>query len=206
MVANASRNERKLLEEPIAVLNQLQSVSILAAGLFAQLRSDIAEIRSLFEIDEDALKKSVVLPEQTPPRPIDGRSADARLEDCERRAGELVSSWTDTLADSLNEPEMAEQISYLSDPAAKTKVEALARTRRLPDAIDDAFIEALNQVFVRVDIHHVTPMEITDALFPDTSPATADQLRTRLDTFIEGLVADVDAERVRFLPTGDDAS
>ncbi|OBH54321.1 DUF6079 family protein [Mycobacterium sp. E2479] len=204
--ASGDARKRKLLEGPVAVLNQLQSVSILAAGPFAQLQGDVAEIRSLFDIDEHALKKSVVLPDQKPPRPIDGRSADARLADCERRADGLVSSWTDTLVDSLNEPEMAEQIGYLSDPTAKAKVETLARTRTLPNPIDDAFLEALNQVFVRVDIRHITSAEITAALFPDTSPATADQLRNRLDTFIESLVPDVDAERVRFLPTGDDAS
>lgn len=203
--ANGDARKRKLLEGRIAILNQLQSVSILAAGPFAQLRSDITEIPSLFNIDEDSLKKSVTLPDQKPPRPIDGPSADARLEDCERRATVLASSWTDTLADSLNEPEMVEQIGYLGDSTARASVEGLARTRTLPDPIDDDFITALNQVFVRVDIRHVTPAEIAAALFPDTSPATADQLRDRLDTLIDGLVSDADAERVRFLPTGDDA-
>ena len=36
---------------------------------FAQLRSDLVEIRSLFEIDEQALKSSVILPGQNQPRP-----------------------------------------------------------------------------------------------------------------------------------------
>src|SRR5690606_20511266 len=110
--------KRQVLEGPVAVLDQLQAVSILAPGPFAQLRSDLVEIRSLFEIDEAALKNSVTLPGQNQPRPIDGPSASARLEDCERRADELLSSWTDTLVDSLNETEMAEQIDYIADPDA----------------------------------------------------------------------------------------
>ena len=113
--------KRQLLEGPIAILDSLQAVSILAPGPFAQLRSDLVEIRSLFEIDETALKGSVVLPGHTPPRPIDGPSASARLEDCERRADALLSSWTDTLVDSLNEKEMAEQIGYVSDPSARAE-------------------------------------------------------------------------------------
>jgi hypothetical protein len=75
----------------------------------------------------------------------------------------------------------------------------------LPDPIEGPFIDALNQVFTRVDIRHVSPTELTNALFPDTSPATADQLRERLDALVDGLVSGVDADRARFLPKADDA-
>jgi hypothetical protein len=100
---------------------------------------------------------------------------------------------------------MAEQIGYVSDASTRTKVEALAKNRTLPDPIDGPFLDALNQIFNRVDIRHVTPAELTTALFPDTSPATSDQLRERLDAFIDTLTSDVDAERVRFLPKENDA-
>ena len=116
------------------------------------------------------------------------------------------SSWTDTLVDSLNEKEMAEQIGYVSDPSARAEIETLAKTRILPDRIDDAFIDALNQVFNRVDIRHVSPDELTAALFPATSPATADQLRERLDGLIDTLTSGAAPERVRFLPKGDNDS
>ncbi len=100
---------------------------------------------------------------------------------------------------------MTEQIGYVSDASAQAKIEALAQTRALPDPIDGAFIEALNQVFTRVDIRHVSPRELTAALFPDTSPATADQLRVRLDGLIDSITSDATPERVRFLPKGDPA-
>jgi hypothetical protein len=204
--AAGDARKRQLLEGPIATLDLLHAVSILAPGPFAQLRSDLVEIRSLFEIDERALKNSVVLPGQNAPRPIDGPSAAARFEDCERRAADLLSSWTDTLVDSLNEKEMAEQVGYVSDPAARGNIETLAKTRNLPDPIDGAFIEALNQVFNRVDIRNVSPKELKEALFPDTSPATGKQLRDRLEVLLDKLISGADPERVRFLPKGDDES
>jgi hypothetical protein len=197
--------KRQLLEGPVAVLDSLQAVSILAPGPFAELRSDLVEIRPLYEIDEGALKNSVVLAGRAQPRPIDGPSASARLEECERRADRLLSQWTDTLVDSLNEREMTEQIGYLSDASAQAKIGALAQTRALPNPIDRAFIEALNQVFTRVDIRHVSPRELTAALFPDTSPVTAEQLRARLDGLIDSMTSDATPERVRFLPKGDPA-
>jgi hypothetical protein len=204
--AAGDARKRQLLEGPIAVLDSLQAVTILAPGPFAQLRAELVEIRSLFEIDESALKSSVVLPGHTQPCPIDGLSASARLENCERRADNLLSSWTDTLADSLNEKEMAEQIGYVSDSLARAQIETLAKSRTLPDRIDGAFIDAINQVFNRVDIRHISGRELTAALFPDTSPATADQLRERLNGLLVILTSRATAERVRFLPEGDDYS
>jgi len=198
--ASGDAIKRQLLEGPVDSLNALQTVSILAPGPLAQLRSDLVEIRPLFDIDEQALRSSVILRGQHQPRPVDGLSASARLEDCERRAHALLSGWTDTLVDSLNETEMAEQIGYIADTQAKTQIEALVATRMLPEPISQDFIDALNQVFNRVDIRHVSPTELTVALFPDTSPATADQLRHRLDALLVGAIGMADPGRVRFLP------
>jgi hypothetical protein len=198
--ASGDARKRQLLEGPISTLDGLQAISILAPGPLAQLRSDLVEIWPLFEIDEQALRRSVILPGQHHPRPIDGPSANARLEDAERRAHALLSGWIDTLADSLNEKEMAEQIGYVADGVAKDKIDALAARRTLPEQIDQAFINGLNQVFNRVDIRQVSPSELTDALFPDTAPATANQLRDRLEGLLNDAIGSADPDRVRFLP------
>lgn len=197
---DVSGDERKqqLLQGPIVLLDALHAVSILAPGPLAQLRSDLVDIRTLYLIDEVALSSSVLLSGQHQPRPIDGRSASARLEDCERRAATLLDSWVNTLSDSLGEPEMAEQIDYVSEPARK-QIQALASGRVLPEPIDRAFVEGLNQVFRRVDIRHLSAGELDMAMFPDTAPATAQQLRDRLDNLLTGAIAGADPDRVRFL-------
>lgn len=202
--ASGDARKRRLLEGPVRTLDAFDAVSILASGRLAQLRSELTEIRTLTHIDEQSLRSSVILPGQRGnPRPIDGPSAQARMEDCERRARALLTGWIDTLADSLHEEDMAEQIGYLTDTAAKAQVETLAATRELPEPIGTNFVAALNQVFQRVDIQHVTPAELTSALFPDTSPATADQLRDRLEQLITTAAGTADPNRVRFLPKED---
>ena len=198
--ASGDARKRQLLEGPVSTLDALQAVSILAPGPLAQLRTDLVEIRSLVDVDERSLRSSVVLPGQQQPRPIDGPSASARLEDAERRAYGLLSGWIDTLVDSLNEKEMAEQVGYVTDAAGKAQIEALAATRTLPESIGKAFIDGLNQVFNRVEIRHVSPSELRAALFPDTSPATADQLRDRLEGLVANAIGGADPDRVRFLP------
>jgi len=192
--------KRQLIEGPMATLASLQTVTILAAGPFANLQSDLTEIGTITHIDESALRTSVCLPNYSSPRPIDGPSAAARLEACERAAAKLVDAWTATLGDSLNEREMVEQIGYVTDPAAKAQLQQLAQARTLPEPITPAFVKALNQAFIRVDIHNLSPQELVEALFPDTSPATADQLRTRLDELLTRQIGSNPPDQVRFLP------
>jgi hypothetical protein len=70
----------------------------------------------------------------------------------------------------------------------------------LPDHVTPEFVAALNQVFTRVDIRHLSSRELTTALFPDTSPATADQLRDRLEGLLADTIAGANPDQVRFLP------
>jgi hypothetical protein len=203
---DARRNA--LLQGAVATLDALQTVTILAPGPLAQLRAELADLMPLFEIDEKALGASVGLPGKRPPRAIDperDRSAAARLEACEQQAGTLLAGWKDTLADSLNEPEMTEQIGYLPDGAPKVQVEALAATRALPEPVTPVFVQALNQVFNRVDVRHISQDELTTALFPNTSPATAEQLRARLDGLLDKAIGGANPEQVRFLPGSEEA-
>ena len=200
--ATGDRRKRDLLEGPIDTLRSLQAVTILAPGPFAQLESELADIRTITHIDEPALKDSVKLGDRYP-RPIEGPSAAARLEECERRAADLLYAWVATLADSLGEAEITEQIGYVADEKARGDLEHLAGSRSLPTEIAPSFVDALNQVFKRVDIHNLTAPEVLEALFPDTSPATADQLRQRLDKLIERETGRTPPEQVRFLPVID---
>ncbi len=201
--ATGDARKRQLLEgQVMKSLDGLQAVSILAPGSLAKLRAELADIATLLHINEAALAASVHLVGASQPRPLDeGPSAAARLEDCERRANELLANWVSTLIDSLAEPELAQQVAYLADPDAKAQVEAFIAGRALPDRVAQPFVDALNQVFQRVDIHHLSSAELVAALFPDTSPATSDQLQTRLGTLLGRATGAVDPDRVRFLPS-----
>ena len=205
--ASGDARKRQLLEgRTLADLSALEAVSILAPGPLAQLRSDLVEIKVLVDIDEKALASSVILPGQsTQPRPIDGASASARLEDCERRTDALHKNWVATLRDSLVEPEMQEQTGFLTGDA-RAQVGAFITGGALPDPVTKVFVDALNQVFQRVDVRQLSIAELHGVLFPDTSPATADQLRERLDALLQREIGTTAPEQIRFLPATEKSS
>ena len=205
--AAGDTRKRQLLEGPVAILDALQAVSILAPGPFAQLRSDLVEIRSLFEIDE-AGTQELGHPPRAEPTAADRRAVRRRPASRSASGGPTPSSPPGPTRSSTasTRRRWPSRSATSATPPRAGKIETLAKTRTLPDPIDGPFIEALNQVFNRVDIRNVSPKELNDALFPDTSPATGDQLRERLESLLDKLTAGADPERVRFLPKGDDES
>ena len=197
--AAGDRRKAQLLEGPtMDALRRLEAVSILGAGSLAQLRADLVEIGVMTEIDEAALRRSVVLGNK-PPRPIDGPSAAARLEDCERRVAGLFDQWRQTLLDALAEPEMTEQIALLDDDG-RTAVERLLVDRVLPDPVTPVLVSALNQIFQKVEVRHLTAGEVFAAVFPASTPATADQLRERFEHLLQAAAAATQLADIRFLP------
>jgi hypothetical protein len=175
----------------------LSRVSILATPPLDRLHAELLEIQTMVAIDEQALLRGVVLSGHQPPRPVDGPPAATRLEKCRRDADELVAAWTATLADSLREKELGDQIQYVANATIRGQIEQLASQRNLPEVISPELVAGLNQVFERVDIHQLSASDITGALFPDTSPATAAQLLSRLGGLLK--VTANDPDRVRFV-------
>ena len=136
-----------------------------------------------------ALKSSVILPGRTSrvrstvrrPRPA-SRSANGGPPTSSRRG---PTPWS-TASTRRRWPSRS---ATSATPQHGPKSRRWRRRGTCPTAIDGAFINALNQVFNRVDIRNVSPGELTAALFPDTSPATGDQLRDRLDGLIDTLAS-----------------
>lgn len=93
-------------------LGKLATIALLQGGQFSTLRGDLAEIKTLMKLDDAALRKSVRVDMHTP-GPISGPSAEARLEQIEVRAGEMLATWRETLKDNLKDPELSEQIGLL---------------------------------------------------------------------------------------------
>lgn len=194
--AAGDRRKQQLLEGPqMSSLNALSPITILQAEPLERIRSELADLRVLIEIDEVALSRSVVLPGRVPPRPIDGPSAAARLEQAERDVTELVTGWEATLRDSLGE--LRDQMGFLDD-AIRSAIGAFAEGGPMPQPVTPALVAALEQVFRGVDVRYLADDDVRDALFPDTSPATAAQLRERLDDLIARSGGTNDS--VRFLP------
>lgn len=196
--AVGDRRKQHLVEgDELEALKALRQVTILQAAPLDAVIADLQTLPTLFEIDEEALARSVVLPGRAAPRPIDGASAAARLEHAEREVASLLAQWTATLRENL--PEFAEQIVYLDEPE-RSIVQTIVDRGELPARITPPVITAINQVVAGIDVRYLAESDLLGELFPDTSPATAAELQERLAALLVRAAGSGDVSRIRFLP------
>jgi hypothetical protein len=178
-------------------LTKLATVTLLQGGQFASLRADLADIKTLMEIDDTALRKSVKLDSHTP-GPVSGASAAANLEQIQVRASQMLESWRETLVSNLNDPELEEQKSLLL-AGEKTMISSFLQSRQFPSPMTDAFVSAADKVFRRFTIKAVDATDLLQHLFPGDAAASPDELRSRFEEFISNSTENTDADRVRLM-------
>jgi hypothetical protein len=166
------------------------------------LKADLAEIKTLMQIDDAALRKSVKVDTHTP-GPVSGPSADARLEQIEVRAGEMLSTWHETLHDNLSDPELGEQIGLLASDQ-RTMIDAFRDSGVLPSPLTDDFVSAVDQVFRRFEIRTIDSSDLLKHLFPGDAAAAPEELRERFDRYVTEATADAAMDRVRVILSTED--
>jgi hypothetical protein len=196
--AAGDKQKQQLLDSEIWVsLGKLASVALLQGGQFALLRADLADIKTLMQLDDGRLRSSVKVDAHTP-CPIHGPSAEARLAQIEKSAAEMLETWRTTLVDNLRDPDLAEQIGLL--PASqRSAVETFVASGTFPDPITDDFVSAVNQVFQRFDVRRIDGRRLLHDLFPDNAAASADELRERFEDLLAASTAGSAPERVRLI-------
>lgn len=196
--AAGDKQKQQLLDsEKWVSLGKLASVALLQGGQFAVLRADLAEIKTLMQLDDEQLRSSVRVDGHTP-GPVHGASAEARLAQIGKSAGEMLETWRTTLVDNLGDPDLAEQISLLP-VSQRSDIEAFIASGAFPERVTDEFVGAVNQVFQRFDVRRVDGSGLLHDLFPDNAAASADELRERFEDLLAASTAGAAPERVRLI-------
>jgi hypothetical protein len=198
--AGDDRKRRILEGGTYADLGRLSAIDILPGGKYAGIQQKLTDLRTCKNFDPSLLARSVTCSECSyRPRPAGGPTAQAILEQLEEQTTSLRAEWERALADSVSVPEMAEQINLLK-PADKKTVSAFVASRQLPEPIDQAFVTAIGQVLTRFAVRRVAVKEIWNALFPESAPATLDELSSRFRDLLDNLAAGGPADRIRIVP------
>ncbi len=181
-------------------LGRLSAIDLLPGGKYASIQKKLTELHTCKDFDPSLLTRSVTCSECSyRPRPAGGPTAHAVLEQLEEQIANLRSDWERALADSLSVPEMAEQINLLKAADKKT-VNTFVASRQLPEPVDPAFVTAVGQALTRFSVRRVAVEEIWNALFPESAPATLDELSSRFRDLLDNLADGGPEDRIRIVP------
>ena len=107
------------------------------------------------------------------------------MEQLEEQVTTLRSEWEKALADSLSVQEMGEQIGLLKT-ADRDVVKTFTAAGELPSPVGEDFVSAVSQVLARFEVRRVAAGDIWAALFPESAPATLEELSRRFTDLLDG--------------------
>ena len=129
----------------------------------------------------------------------DGTSATQRLANLEQRLDQTYSNWVTELLRQLEDPTTKKNIKLLK-PSEQKLIDTFLKDKELPDLLDKEFVPAVQQALKGLIRISVSVGGIQSALFPQGSPATADEFKERFATYVDELLKGQDRSKIRLVP------
>ncbi|MCX7950140.1 MAG: DUF6079 family protein, partial [Treponemataceae bacterium] len=198
--ANEDKHKMALLaDERIKVLQKLSTIDLLPRQQLVDFQHRLGELKTCFALTDQDLHAGPVCPHCgfRPNQESVGASATSRLNALETELDAILAAWTKTLLNNLQDPITQSNLNLLKEDQQKT-IESFIKSKHLPDAVDQDFIRALQEVLSGLIKISVQMTDLRKAL-GGGSPATPEELRKRFETYLETLVKGKEPAKVRIV-------
>ena len=202
--ADATKRKQRLIGSPEwKALNKLSLVETLGGSKVDSIIRRLEKLISYKGVSDDQLLKSPT--SMHPSDPYDPRqwelaiSAADILAECESEVETTLADWQSRLlADLSGDPSTQSSISALR-PDERKGIDAFVLDRKLPDPVDDVFINAVNQVLKGLKKKPIKRDTFAKAIFNTSTSLRPEELRQRVDEWIKAETQNEEASQVRFV-------
>ena len=198
-VTDSARKGEILEGRTMANLRKLTGIAdILSVAKFRDIvERDLSPLKVCFDLTPDQLKQNHICP-HCHLKPSDNEtSVKGRLDIIEDKLEKLTAEWTSTLLSSIEDPMVAKDIEYLK-PEQKKTVERFLEKRRLPDVVDNHFVDTVNTLLRGLDNMEVDIGELT-GIISSWGPCTADDLKSKLSALVDDWSKGRDKNKLRII-------
>ncbi len=198
-VTDSARKGEILEGRTMANLRKLTGIAdILSVAKFRDIvERDLSPLKVCFDLTPDQLKQNHICP-HCHLKPSDNEtSVKGRLDIIEDKLQKLAAEWTSTLLSSIEDPMVAKDIEYLK-PEQKKAVESFLKERRLPDVVDNHFVDAVNTLLKGLDWMEVDIGKL-NGIVTSWGPCTADDLKSKLSALVDDWARGRDKNKLRII-------
>jgi succinate dehydrogenase flavin-adding protein (antitoxin of CptAB toxin-antitoxin module) len=198
---NEDKRKAQLMgDERLKDLQKLSTIELMPRQHLSDFQNRLAGLRSCFALTEQELEASPVCPHCNfkPGAEVPKAPAATMLDALDRELDNLVGNWTQTLLANLEDPTTKGNLSLLK-PEPRKLVNGFIKRRTLPDALDQDFIHALQEVLSGLTKVSVKIADLRDALLSGGSPATPAEMRKRFEEYLDGLTKGKEPGKVRIV-------
>jgi hypothetical protein len=199
-LADDQRRANLLKDERLKRLRRLSTIELLAAGSLTSLEDRVKGLRLCYELIESELQTATICPHcqfnpTTESVPVSAATALNNLDD---EIDKLLSDWTTTLLDNLEDPTVAETLSLLS-PTRRALIQSFLQARALPNDLTGEFISAVQEALAGLKKLVLKADEIKAALQNGGSPQTPKELRQRFEQLLTERLQGQEQAKVRIV-------
>jgi hypothetical protein len=191
------RKAQLVCDERLKNLQTLTTIDLMPCQYLSDFQNRLAGLRSCFALTEQGLEASPVCPHCNF-KPGSEPPAATMLDALDGELDKLVENWTKTLLSNLEDPTTKGNLSLLK-PEPHKLVDGFIKKRTLPDDLDQAFIQALQEVLSGLTKVSVKIADLRDALLSGGSPATPAEMRKRFEEYLEVLTKGKEPGKVRIV-------
>ncbi len=142
-ITDAQRRGKIQEGRALASLRKLRFIEILSAAKLTDIETDMSGLKVCYELTPEELKSSHICPHCRYHLDDKVKNVYGQLDNIEIRIEDLMAEWTKTLLDTISDPIVASQKSFLS-AEQQTAIDEFINTGALPKRVDDFFVKAIN--------------------------------------------------------------
>ena len=180
-----------------ASLRKLRSIEILSAAKLTDIETDMSGLKVCYELTPEELKSSHICPHCRYHLNDKVKNVYGQLDNIEIRIEDLMAEWTKTLLDTISDPIVASQKSFLS-AEQQSAIDEFIDTGALPKRVDDFFVKAINALLKGFE-----PVVIdTDdfmAKLEQMPPMDEDSFKTKITELISDYTKGKDSSKLRIV-------
>jgi hypothetical protein len=198
---NEDKKKAALLRDTrLETIEKLSAIDLMPRQNLIDLRNRLAEIKTCFSLTQQEMETTPLCPHCSfnPTLETSNLNAKTMIEQTDSELDKLLDSWTNIILTNLEDPTTKENISLLKSNQKKLVMEFL-KNRELPEKIDHEFIQTLKEALAGLDKVVIKTADLQKILSADGSPATLEELRKRLDAYLEKLTKGKEKSKVRII-------
>ena len=196
-ITDAQRRGKIQEGRALASLRKLRSIEILSAAKLTDIETDMSGLKVCYELTPEELKSSHICPHCRYHLNDKVKNVYGQLDNIEIRIEDLMAEWTKTLLDTISDPIVASQKSFLS-AEQQSAIDEFSDTGALPKRVDDFFVKAINALLKGFE-----PVVIdTDdfmAKLEQMPPMDEDSFKTKITELISDYTKGKDSSKLRIV-------
>jgi len=181
----------------LANLKKLKAIEILSSTKLDGIEKELAGLKVCFELTADMLKSTHICPKCNFVMNDNEMHVKGKLEAIEDRIDDLLTEWANTLYNTISDPLVLNQESFLSSEQQKV-INVFLANKKLPETVDNFFVGSVKVLLQGFEPVVITADELMHKL-EELGPCDLATFKAKLEIILAEYTKGKDKDKLRIV-------